>query len=682
MKPWIILPLLLVFVLASCGKDTTVEDSPITDTAKQVETETITKKPFQEELKVSGKVVSKTETSISPLSSWVIKEVNVKVWDQVKKGQVLARIDTQANLSSISLNTANQSYSNTLEVYSTTKSALLKDIDTAKLQYENAQTTRDNTFSTTEKQLELAKAQLDAVTTQKENTTKTVDTSLTLANQSLDNAKLTLDNFNKNADETLKSLDIKKKSLADKKSGLIDTLETTISSTLSTTDTSLTNIDMILGVTERNKAYNDDYEIYLSAKNASNLNQAKDMFTQTNADFAKLKEKYHQDLSEADIVALYKECLVVVDEMNTLHEKMTDVLDDTIISQPLPESVLWGMKATNKASQSAILGIKSTLVTLNNSLTDLNNSLVDMDNSIVSTKTQLETQRNSLQKAVEISTSSVENTKASTTTSLDSLNSNESTTKIQLENTIESIKAQRQLAENGLEIAKNQYESAKSKLEAQLASTKTQLDSISGQRDQASQQVENSLIKAPYDGIITEKNIEVGALVSQWVKAFSLSSDAGKEVKVDVNSDNIKYLKEWQLVHISKSGIEGSGTITTIGVSPNASSKLFEIEVSIDSAELTESLVRGDYVDVSITKSVTQDFFIIVPFSSLIVGSNGDYSVYIVWKESKVESKKVSIGESNSSEIIINAGLQENDQIIVWGTLNVAPWDTVKVKKQ
>jgi len=44
---------------------------------------------------------------------------------------------------------------------------------------------------------------------------------------------------------------------------------------------------------------------------------------------------------------------------------------------------------------------------------------------------------------------------------------------------------------------------------------------------------------------------------------------------------------------------------------------------------------------------------IIVPFSSLIAGSNSSYSVYIVDAENKVVKKEVTIGENNSSEVVI-----------------------------
>jgi len=72
------------------------------------------------------------------------------------------------------------------------------------------------------------------------------------------------------------------------------------------------------------------------------------------------------------------------------------------------------------------------------------------------------------------------------------------------------------------------------------------------------------------------------------------------------------------------------------------------------------------------------DKFLIIPFSSLIPNSTWDYSVFVVWSWSLIESKRIKIWASNSNEIIVTDWLVEGDRIITNWSLNVDVWDKVE----
>jgi len=159
---------------------------------------------------------------------------------------VLATIGTQSNLVDVSLNNAGNTYKNTLTVYNSTKTQLEKNLETTKLQYQNAVEARDNTYESTVKQLELAQASIESTNSEKTNAITSNDTAIQMAEDSLENAKLTLSNFNKNTTETNKSLESKKNTT-------IDNMRVTVMSSLSTFDPIITQVDTILGATEKNK---------------------------------------------------------------------------------------------------------------------------------------------------------------------------------------------------------------------------------------------------------------------------------------------------------------------------------------------------------------------------------------------------------------------------------------------
>ena len=89
-----------------------------------------------------------------------------------------------------------------------------------------------------------------------------------------------------------------------------------------------------------NKKYNDNYEIYLSAKNQDLKNKAEAKFATSNDDFNKLRSTYSKDLSDEEIVKYYQKLLTISDEMIDLYDKMTDVLDNSVTSDTFTETTL------------------------------------------------------------------------------------------------------------------------------------------------------------------------------------------------------------------------------------------------------------------------------------------------------------------------------------------------------
>lgn len=662
MKKIILILILSTFFLSSCWKEELVVEQSLPP--KMIQSIVLEPKPFTENIKLAGKTTSNQEIFVSPLTSGMIKSVEVKVGDKVNEGDVLAVIDTQSNLTNINLNNIQNTYNNTLTIFSTTKEALEKNLENAKIQLENAKIAKDNVYASTQKQLELAQAQLQTVVKQKDNTSKTTTTSIALAQEWLENAKLNLQNFEKNYTETLKGLETKKTSL-------LENIKISIDNSFATFDGALTSVDTLLWVTETHKSTNDTYEVYLSAKNIAFKNQAENLFTQNNALFITLKWKYSKDFTQEELVAFYSEVIALSDKMVSLFDLVNSVLDYSITSSTFLDATLSSFKASMKANQSQIIGIKANLVWLNNSLNDL-------ENTLSSTTTSLGTQKSTLEQAIKIGQATLENTLASTSSSIDSISSTENTTKIQLENTITTIQSSRETAENALKIAQNQYNAAKANYESQLAGVKSQLDSATWQKNSLNQQLDNAYIKAPFSWVITSKNIEIGSSVSPASQVFWIANFVNKVVKIDVNSENIKYLQLGTQVQIEKNGKIGTWQISLLSSSADINTKMFKVEITLNPGELHDYLVLWDFVDVFIQKELGEETFLIIPFSALLVWWNNTYSVYIVGSGSLVEERKVEIWQSNSQEVIIKSGLKANERVIIQGALNISIGDKVE----
>jgi len=652
-----------LLVLASCGAEKSSQDTPTTQTpnTKYVRTYTVTSKTFSENIKLTGKVSASKETSIAPQMSGVIKTVNVQVGDRVYAGQVLATIDTQSNLTNVNLNNAQNTYNNTLNIYNASKESLQKNLEAAQLQLQNAKNNRDNIYATSEKQLELAQQQLESVLVQESNTNKSSESNLALMQKSLESAQLNLENFYTTREESLRSLEAKKENI-------VKNMQVTIDSAMVQIVTIFDFVDPIFGISDKNKNTTREYESYLWFRNASLKSQVVQEFSLYKNEYLSLKDRYD---AWSDVMTLHEDIAKLIDKLVTYTDAVYQVLEDSTDGPALAIAQLNGWKQTIKWYQTQIVGMKSSFV-------QIANSMSDVQSTITTTTIQLETQEKTLQQALATAQANLVNTQTTLNNSKDTIAQTKTTTQIQLENTIASIQSQRDNADNAVKVAQTQFQSAQAQMDSQLASLKSQLDNASGARNSLNQQVANATIKAPFDGIITAKNVEIGSSAAPWQKAFGIAASTEKIIKMDVSSQNAKYLTIGKEVEIRTTGKSAMWIITLIGSTANETNNLFPLEISFSEKDIDGGIRIGDFVTVYVQKEISEEKVLTVPFSALMVGNTENYSLYVVDENGIAVLREVKVGAKNSFESVITQWIQEGERVVIRGVNLIAPGDILE----
>jgi len=667
MKKIISLLLIFSFLLSSCFKfDDNKELKSSTWTSinewKYVKSKILSKSFFSEDLKLLWKVIWSKETNISTQLSWIIKTINFKNWDSVRKWDIIAEIDTQTNLTNINYSNILNNYDNSLWIYKLTEESIKKDLEIAKLQYENALLNKNNTYEITEKQLELSKKQLNLINTQKDNISKISNSSLELAKSSLENSKLTLENFLKISSDNIISLETKK-------DNIYKSINSYITSSLSSINYVLTFIDIHLWISKENKDFNNSYEDLLSFKNPTYKTNANQLYRELILSYKDFFENWKESYSNEEIKKKFLLLEKIINDNINLYNYMTDILDNTIVSVwYLSDITLSSIKSTNISNKNIVLWLKNNFVVLNWQLSDIENSLASL-------KTANETQKLSLQKAVNMSELNYNNILANSNNSVDNVSSSKDITESQLDNTLSNIKSTRDNVDKNFEIALSQYNSLKAKYDSQLLSSKIQLDNIDWQKKVLEQQISNSYIKVPFDWVITSKNVELWSLVTPWMSLFSISNSKDKIIKVNFSVDNLKNIYLWKELFIKKNENTFSWTVSNISSSADLNTKLFSLEISFKDIKTINSLILWDYVDVYLNTQDLKNKYITIPFSSLIAWLNWSYSVFLIWSWSLAESRKIKIWPSNSFEIVVVDWLKEGDELVISWILNIDNWD-------
>lgn len=107
-------------------------------------------------------------------------------------------------------------------------------------------------------------------------------------------------------------------------------------------------------------------------------------------------------------------------------------------------------------------------------------------------------------------------------------------------------------------------------------------------------------IRAPNDGVIVSKNIEVGEMAMPGMPALELSDLTNLKISAEISEDNLTRIKEGKkvVINIPSQNIQAVGTISAIIPSSNAMTHSFKIKISFKN--VYKSIYPGMYATVVI----------------------------------------------------------------------------------
>ena len=181
------------------------------------------------------------------------------------------------------------------------------------------------------------------------------------------------------------------------------------------------------------------------------------------------------------------------------------------------------------------------------------------------------------------------------------------------------------------------------------------------------QQMQNfERIVAPFDGVITQRNVERGDLVSasaQTRPLFSIAQSDTLRIYVDVPQSEAVNIRDGQKASIDvteRLGRAYTGTVTRNASALNDAARTMRTEVQVDNHDA--SLLPGMYAQVHFTLS-QQHASLIIPTSSLVIDHAGMH-VVTVDAAQKVHFIPVTIGKDMGKEVEVLAGLNGSESLV------------------
>ncbi len=172
------------------------------------------------------------------------------------------------------------------------------------------------------------------------------------------------------------------------------------------------------------------------------------------------------------------------------------------------------------------------------------------------------------------------------------------------------------------------------------------------------------VVKAPFDGVITLRNVDVGALVNAGnTLLFRIVQTGTLRTYVNVPQAIAGSIRPGQTARLSVSNLPGrqfTGTVARTANALDPTSRTLLVELHVPNAEGV--LMPGMYAQVDLSSTRTNPP-LLVPSEALIVRGDGA-AVALVRPDHTVHLQKIQVGRDYGDRLEVLGGLQEGDMII------------------
>ena len=207
------------------------------------------------------------------------------------------------------------------------------------------------------------------------------------------------------------------------------------------------------------------------------------------------------------------------------------------------------------------------------------------------------------------------------------------------------------------------------------------LESAQGKLSEAKTAQYDSSLRAPFDGVVIKRNIELGALVGPSLPAMVVANISETKAVFGVPDSVVGKLKIGQLVEVRIESINTTlqAKISSISPSADVSSRLFPVEIMLPNPGMT--IKPGFIVSIRVDSEPKQ-VGVVIPLMS-IVQTDTSVKSFSVFKAKSRDKKliaaqcEVVLGEVVGNNINVLKGLEIGDTVVTFGASELKEGDVL-----
>lgn len=242
---------------------------------------------------------------------------------------------------------------------------------------------------------------------------------------------------------------------------------------------------------------------------------------------------------------------------------------------------------------------------------------------------------------------------------LEQAKANLSSARVQLEDAQREMERTRNLVEAGsgtqqaLDQAQTKYNQAQAAVQQAQAAFNV-----------AQQDMEDTIIRAPYDGVITQRNFEPKEFAAPGEPAFEIQDLSVLDAELEIPESYLGAVTPEAQVEISFKGQFSSKPAEIVAINPkvNRDTRTFTVKVRVDNKNLVLpsgvfAVARFDLQEVQDVPAVPRE---------AVQKNQGRTFVWLV-KDNKAYQQEITEGASNENWVMVEQGLTAGDQVAVEG---------------
>jgi RND family efflux transporter MFP subunit len=197
-------------------------------------------------------------------------------------------------------------------------------------------------------------------------------------------------------------------------------------------------------------------------------------------------------------------------------------------------------------------------------------------------------------------------------------------------------------------------------------------------------QLDVSLLKAPFSGIVASQNAEVGDVINPMIGGMgaaggvlTLMDFSRMNILVDVSHQDIVQLKKGQPAVLKLSAFpekEFFGKVSIINFAADPITRKFKVEIQFPNPD---GILRPNTFGEVIIDVSSHDNALVIPQTAVLENS----FVFVV-KNNQAVLTAVKIGLQNTSQVEVLEGLADGDRVIIRGNYGLEDGSPVSVKEE
>jgi len=207
---------------------------------------------------------------------------------------------------------------------------------------------------------------------------------------------------------------------------------------------------------------------------------------------------------------------------------------------------------------------------------------------------------------------------------------------------------------------------------AQVDAAQSAVDSARTQLNQAKVALEDTVLRAPFTGYVTARNISKGSLVGNSTVGFSLIDTHVVKADFAVPDTSLRGVQLGQKLAVNLDALPNapSGVVTSISPQADPKSRVFSVEVSLANAS---GVIRPGMIgSLSLAREAHPASRLVIPLSAVVraPGNPQGFGVFRIAEKSGktyAAAQAVQIGDTYGNAIQVTSGLAKGDRIVALG---------------